>query len=75
MQYLSAVVVFLAASVLSLPSYANGRSPCDRGAGGISHCMGQKFVCNNGTISRSKKVCTGASAGTSKKSWQAARDK
>ena len=37
--------------------HANGRQPCDRGAGGISHCQGDRFVCNNGTISRSTKIC------------------
>lgn len=75
MKYLSAVVIFLAASVLSLPSYANGRSPCDRGAGGISHCMGGKFVCNNGTISRSKKVCQGSAGAAGKMARRAGRGK
>ena len=70
-----AALAAVLALLFSTPSQANGRSPCDRGAGGISHCMGGKFVCNNGTISRSKKVCTGASAGTSKKSGRAARGK
>lgn len=36
-----------------------GRQPCDRGAGGISHCKDGKFVCNNGAVSRSKKTCMG----------------
>lgn len=45
---------------------ANGRQPCDRGAGGISHCSGSKFVCNNGTISRSKRLCSASEYGTKK---------
>lgn len=37
----------------------NSRAPCDRGAGGVSHCKDEKFVCRNGTVSRSKLLCTG----------------
>lgn len=47
-----------AALALSLPAQANGRQPCDRGAGGVSHCANGKFICNNGTVSGSKKVCS-----------------
>ncbi|NYY77020.1 hypothetical protein DMI62_21110 [Escherichia coli] len=35
-----------------------GRKPCS-GSKGISHCTaGGKFVCNDGSISASKKTCT-----------------
>ncbi|MBI5331865.1 MAG: hypothetical protein HZB71_14790 [Betaproteobacteria bacterium] len=51
------LVLYIAA--IWAPAEANGRYPCDRGAGGVSHCRGEKFICNNGTVSRSKKVCTG----------------
>lgn len=37
----------------------NNRAPCDRGAGGVVGCKGDKFVCANGSISRSTKVCVG----------------
>ncbi|MFJ5358961.1 hypothetical protein [Pectobacterium sp. CHL-2024] len=34
-------------------------TPCSKGKGGISHCTTDgKFVCNDGTISKSKKICT-----------------
>jgi hypothetical protein len=33
-------------------------TPCSGRKGGISHCQGDKFVCNNGTISASKKDCS-----------------
>ncbi|WP_246870743.1 hypothetical protein [Kluyvera ascorbata] len=37
---------------------SNGANkPCSGKKGGISHCSGEKFVCNDGTISKSKKVC------------------
>ena len=26
--------------------------------GGVSHCDGSKFVCNDGSISASKKICS-----------------
>lgn len=34
-------------------------TPCSGKMGGISHCQGAKFVCKNGKISQSKKVCNG----------------
>lgn len=34
-------------------------TPCSGKKGGISHCQNGKFVCNNGTISQSKKTCSG----------------
>lgn len=58
------LIVALLGLVLSSSTWANGRQPCDRGAGGISHCRGDKFVCNNGTISQSKKVCVDLSGGS-----------
>lgn len=33
-------------------------TPCSGSKGGISHCAGGKFVCNDGSISGSKKVCS-----------------
>lgn len=32
-------------------------TPCSGKKGGVSHCSSGKFVCNDGTISGSKKVC------------------
>lgn len=57
-QVVTAALAAFAALVLSLPAQANGRQPCDRGAGGVSHCANGKFICNNGTVSGSKKVCS-----------------
>lgn len=34
--------------------------PCSGKKGGVKHCTADgKFMCNNGTVSASKKVCTG----------------
>lgn len=39
-------------------------TPCSGKKGGISHCDGSKFVCNDGSYSRSKKSCSGEDFGT-----------
>lgn len=54
---------------LSLSSYALANSPCGGRKGGISHCQGSTFICNDGSVSASKKNCTaymggGGSGGT-----------
>ncbi|WP_196296292.1 YdcA family protein [Moraxella bovoculi] len=42
---------------ISTPAMAKGKQPCSGKKGGVSHCSKGKFVCNDGTISKSKKVC------------------
>ena len=32
--------------------------PCSGKKGGVSHCAGAQFVCNDGSISGSQKVCS-----------------
>ena len=40
-------------------SAAHARNyPCSGKKGGVSHCQGDKFVCKDGTISGSKKMCS-----------------
>lgn len=47
------------AMVANMAEASKGRQPCSGKKGGISHCTkGGKFVCNDGTISKSKKVCS-----------------
>lgn len=41
----------------SFADAARGRQPCSGSKGGISHCQGEKFVCKDGSISASKKIC------------------
>jgi hypothetical protein len=31
--------------------------PCSKSKGGVSHCENGKFVCSDGTYSKSKKTC------------------
>ena len=43
--------------MLPLASFAGGQ-PCSGKKGGISHCEGIAFVCNDGSISKSAKKCS-----------------
>ncbi|MFV7531291.1 hypothetical protein [Enterobacter mori] len=45
---------------------ARGRKPCSGSKGGISHCTSDgRFVCNDGSLSQSKRFCSGyGDAGT-----------
>ncbi|MGQ3660756.1 hypothetical protein [Citrobacter braakii] len=39
---------------------ARGRQPCSGSKGGIAHCTSDgRFVCNDGSLSRSKRFCSG----------------
>ena len=45
-------------SLLNFPLFAKGRAPCSGKKGGISKCEGKLFVCKDGSISRSKRICS-----------------
>lgn len=46
------------ALALAIPGQADARNtPCSGSKGGVSHCEGDTFVCNDGSISASKKSC------------------
>jgi endonuclease G len=48
--------------VLILPFTAMAQNtPCSGKKGGVSHCDGAKFVCKDGSYSRSKKACSSGS--------------
>lgn len=40
--------------------------PCSGSKGGVSHCSGATFVCNDGSTSGSKRNCSAESGGKSK---------
>lgn len=48
-------IVILVASTNSMAG--KGRKPCSGKKGGVSHCSNGKFVCKDGSISKSKKIC------------------
>lgn len=54
-----ALLALLAALMFGLGPAMAANTPCSGKKGGVSHCMGGKFVCNDGSISQSKKTCTG----------------
>lgn len=56
-KYAATIMLALTLAVTDADARGNGREPCDRGAGGVSHCENGRFICNNGTVSRSKRVC------------------
>ena len=50
--------------IVSQAEAARGRKPCSGAKGGISHCTSSgKFVCNDGSLSRSQKICSGYGGG------------
>lgn len=54
------IIIALMAVALGSASFsvaAKGRQPCSGKKGGVSHCSGGKFVCADGSISKSKKIC------------------
>ncbi|MDR2240027.1 MAG: hypothetical protein LBE33_06240 [Zoogloeaceae bacterium] len=42
-------------------------APCGGSKGGISRCEGEKFICNDGSVSASKKKCSTAEYGAEEK--------
>lgn len=51
---LGTLIVLLSTSTV----FAKGRQPCSGSKGGISHCQGKLFICKDGSVSQSKKVCS-----------------
>ncbi|WP_407719024.1 VasL domain-containing protein [Enterobacter roggenkampii] len=58
-------LIFLLVSGIILTTQADaarGRQPCSGSKGGIAHCTSDgRFVCNDGTLSQSKRFCSGYS--------------
>lgn len=60
MKKLITVLMMSAVMVASADADARGRQPCSGKKGGVSHCTKDgKFVCRDGSISKSKKICSG----------------
>ncbi len=51
------LTAFTLATLASTAADAQTRSVCSGKKGGFSHCDSGKFVCNDGTRSRSKRIC------------------
>lgn len=44
---------------ISVSAEARGRKPCSGRKGGIAYCSGSKFVCRDGSLSQSRRICSG----------------
>ena len=59
------IVTIIASTLFFAPISYAGNKPCSGKKGGIASCTADgKYVCNNGSISQSKKMC-GSSASIS----------
>jgi len=52
------IIIGLQISIIAPSQAAN--TPCSGSKGGISHCRGDIFICNDGSVSGSKKSCQAA---------------
>lgn len=46
---------------LSAVSANATNTPCSKSKGGVSYCEKGRFICNDGSVSQSKKTCQGLS--------------
>lgn len=63
-------IYFLLAGILfsGQVDAARGRKPCSGAKGGISHCTSDgRFVCNDGSLSQSKRFCSGYGVASGKR--------
>lgn len=52
------IILISFALLLSINALAQNK-PCSGSKGGIAYCDGEDFVCKDGSISASKKICHG----------------
>lgn len=57
---ISKTIAACACAVLLFATFnANARNyPCSGKKGGVSHCQSGKFICKDGSVSGSKKICS-----------------
>lgn len=54
---LKKMTLVLCAWAIASAVFAN--TPCSGSKGGINHCANGRFVCNDGSVSASKRICSG----------------
>ncbi|HAU4278712.1 TPA: hypothetical protein F6T95_06630 [Proteus mirabilis] len=52
------VLMIAVLNLLSINTVSAQNYPCSGKKGGVSHCENGKFICNDGSTSKSKRVCT-----------------
>jgi hypothetical protein len=60
---LFAVALILASGAVDAQNY-----PCSGMKGGVDHCLSDKFVCRDGSVSQSKRKCD--AAGVARWGWR-----
>lgn len=50
-------IILCCSFILANTADARGREPCSGKMGGIAKCVGTKYLCNNGKVSKSKTEC------------------
>ena len=60
-------LAFLIACIAAAGLAQAANYPCSKSKGGASHCMGPYFVCNDGSTSQSKKICSASDYEPAKK--------
>lgn len=61
-------VLLLGFVFLSLTAVCAANSPCSGKKGGVSHCQGAIFICNDGSVSASKRNCSAVIGGSQSQS-------
>ncbi|MDQ1120741.1 MULTISPECIES: hypothetical protein [Pseudoxanthomonas] len=56
--------ILLVLCTWGLASAVVANTPCSASKGGVSHCANGRFVCNDGSISASKRICSGGGDAT-----------
>lgn len=56
-------LLVLFALTMAMGALAN--TPCSGAKGGVHHCANGRFVCNDGSVSASKRVCSGGEGAAS----------
>lgn len=75
-KWLHSAGLLVLCSFLLAPAEA-GNQPCSGSKGGIARCIEGKFLCQDGSISASRKVCSGYGANQQtrhQEDWTAAGD-
>lgn len=57
MRFVAAAALATAFVMMSAPSADARNYPCSKGKGGIAGCLGDKYLCKDGSTSASKRKC------------------
>lgn len=61
--WMSVIVAFMVLMVVSANTGEAANEPCSGKEGGIAGCRGETFLCNDGSVSASKRSCSASAGG------------